>query len=1094
MVYSLNAKIISWHIQSTNTVNGSKFYDPQFCAIFENSAFICLQETRQPVKHPGFRAFNNNRRNNKYGGVCIMVRNDISRGITEEKSKIEDVIACKLNKDYFGLERDIYIVNSYIKPAQTSSKKSEFSGLDILHELDQFVNTLRGKGKVICCGDFNARIGLQLDFIDENRPGHESYIPLPDDYSPQDLPLRNTKDKTTNSYSRPFLDMLLNNELHILNGRTIGDLFGEYTCLQPSGASVVDYFIISPDCQKHVNHMSVLDFTCFSDHKPLMLALKLSLFAVKTRPLQEAYVRAPLRYKIGPESYSALRHCMDNPEIEECTQSILDRDYPCDRDGTYKLNHDLTTHLQKIAELSFKNSKHPKLNKNGPINKQPWFNQSTREAKVKLDKAANIVSEFPDSDYLRRHFYLVKGTYKRIVNQTKTKYFDKLNSDIESGKVLNWKQFKKLKKHKTNVDKFDSYDMENFEKFFAKLYSNYHPTVSPVEKENFLHKATSINKQQTVNPSHSALNEQILVEEILTALKSFKNGKSSSDDMISNEILKSLSESNLKLLCKTFNQCLESGTYPWNNSIITPLHKKGCKSNPDNYRAVAVSSTIGKLFSTVILNRLIQYKNSEKPDPVNQLGFSKGAQTYDHILTLNTITSKYKKLKQPVYAVFVDFRKAFDSVCREALFLKLAKLGINGKVFDVLKHMYQNSTGQIKLSGFLSKKFDINKGTEQGHPLSPDLFKIYIRDLSSRLDHENCPKLLNQLVSHLLWADDLILLAQDPETLQKQLDTLNKFCQEWGIEINVDKTKLMKFNSQFSNQLLRPTFKIGAHSVKEVESYCYLGIEIHQSGAFTLARGELKKKAMRALYALKNTVNKTKLSFRSTTTLFDSLIKPIVLYGAPIYTPTMSIIKTLKNVTLSDTDSGSDALLLTNLHKNLLRKISLLNNEKVHLHFLKWAMGVNKKATNAGVWGDSGRYPLLYESINLTVKYANRLHNLKDSSLVSLAYEEQKKLNLDWYRGLEPILELDPCFSDNHVAAFRRLTLTNNHSTHSRPNISQQENTSKENFLVHKGLKKRIPPQSARPLRSKIFTPYIIIKTLKADFKKILAYDHKCIS
>ena len=147
-------------------------------------------------------------------------------------------------------------------------------------------------------------------------------------------------------------------------------------------------------------------------------------------------------------------------------------------------------------------------------------------------------------------------------------------------------------------------------------------------------------------------------------------------------------------------------------------------------------------------------------------------------------------------------------------------------------------------------------------------------------------------------------------------------------------------------------------------------------------------------------------------------------------------------------------------------------------------MGVNKKATNAGVWGDSGRYPLLYESINLTVKYANRLHNLKDSSLVSLAYEEQKKLNLDWYRGLEPVLELDPCFSDNHVAAFRRLTLTNNHSTHSRPNISQQENTSKENFLVHKGLKKRIPPQSARPLRCKMFTPYIIIKTLKANFKK----------
>ena len=73
-------------------------------------------------------------------------------------------------------------------------------------------------------------------------------------------------------------------------------------------------------------------------------------------------------------------------------------------------------------------------------------------------------------------------------------------------------------------------------------------------------------------------------------------------------------------------------------------------------------------------------------------------------------------------AIFVDFRKAFDSVCREALFYKVAKQGITGNIFNILKHMYTNSTGQIKLSGHLSKKFDINKGTEQGHPLSPDFF------------------------------------------------------------------------------------------------------------------------------------------------------------------------------------------------------------------------------------------------------------------------------------------------------------------------------------------------------------------------------------
>jgi hypothetical protein len=117
---------------------------------------------------------------------------------------------------------------------------------------------------------------------------------------------------------------------------------------------------------------------------------------------------------------------------------------------------------------------------------------------------------------------------------------------------------------------------------------------------------------------------------------------------------------------------------------------------------------------------------------------------------------------------------------------------------------------------------------------------------------------------------------------------------QWGIEINAEKTKLMKFNSRYENKNQNSNaFKIGNHEIEEVSSYCYLGIDIHNSGSFSLARTQLKKKAMRALYGIKRTVNKSKLTFRLLTTLFDSLVKPIVLYGAPIYTPTMSIIKNI---------------------------------------------------------------------------------------------------------------------------------------------------------------------------------------------------------
>ena len=378
----------------------------------------------------------------------------------------------------------------------------------------------------------------------------------------------------------------------------------------------------------------------------------------------------------------------------------------------------------------------------------------------------------------------------------------------------------------------------------------------------------------------------------------------------------------------------------------------------------------------------------------------------------------------------------------------------------------------------MKNSFDINKGTEQGHPLSPDLFKIYIKDLSPKLDFDNCPKLIDQLISHLLWADDLILLALDPRTLQKQLDELNNFCSQWGIEVNVDKTKLMVFNSQYAERYqVMP--RIGKHSLKKVSSYCYLGIEIHETGSFAIARTELKKKAMRALYGLKNTVNKSKLSFRSLTTLFYSLIKPIVLYGAPIYTPTMSCLKSL--VKLINQSSESETILQG--APSILRNISNLNNEKVHLHFLKWALGVNRKACNSGVWGESGRYPLIYESINLTLKYFKRLQNLNDGSLVSLAIQEQINLKLDWYKGIEPVLELDSCFSSDHITAYYSKTtdpFTNN-SAHQDSRLTKKPQ--KENFLIHNGFRKRIPEQTIKPNKSRIFQSNLILKQLKSSFK-----------
>ena len=239
-----------------------------------------------------------------------------------------------------------------------------------------------------------------------------------------------------------------------------------------------------------------------------------------------------------------------------------------------------------------------------------------------------------------------------------------------------------------------------------------------------------------------------------------KTGKAVAEDCIANEFLKSTCPVIRATILHLFDECLRVGAYPWNTSLVTPLHKKGNLQDPNNYRAIAVASNIGKLFSSILLERLASFRNSNGPDTNNQLGFCKQAQTSDHVLTLSTCINKYvhHENKGRVYACFVDYAKAFDTVCREALLYKLWHLGIQGRFFRCLDYMYSNSSARVKLLNKLSEKIDILCGTEQGHPMSPELFKLFINDLSERLNNVcgiSVPVLDETEVSHLLWADDL---------------------------------------------------------------------------------------------------------------------------------------------------------------------------------------------------------------------------------------------------------------------------------------------------------------------------------------------------
>jgi len=377
------------------------------------------------------------------------------------------------------------------------------------------------------------------------------------------------------------------------------------------------------------------------------------------------------------------------------------------------------------------------------------------------------------------------------------------------------------------------------------------------------------------------------------------------------------------------------------------------------------------------------------------MGFTKNAQTMDHILTLKTVIDKYKKRSQKVYCVFVDLRKAFDSVPRSALLYKLAQMGVRGNVFSVIKNMYENSTCQLKLNNKLSRKLNIRKGTEQGHTLSPELFKSYLQDASPLLNFGNIPEIDNMLLSHLLWADDLALIALDLDTAQKLFGTFVDYCKSWGLEINQSKTELVVFNKKTLKGNEEFVY-LEETPIKTVASYTYLGVTLHMNGSMSAAVQSLRAKAIRAVFALRKYVVRDNLSFKSLLNLFDALVKPILLYGSSIWAPLQPASKTLLK-TLTGTATRD------NLLSGLLDKFARDPIESVQLRFIKWAFGVHKYASNTGCWGDSGRLPILDAGIRQAFKYLERLEKLPTHLLVRKAMNEQAALSLPWYSMLNAL-------------------------------------------------------------------------------------------
>ena len=182
------------------------------------------------------------------------------------------------------------------------------------------------------------------------------------------------------------------------------------------------------------------------------------------------------------------------------------------------------------------------------------------------------------------------------------------------------------------------------------------------------------------------------------------------------------------------------------------------------------------------------------------------------------IDKTFKSSKR-LYACFVDLKKAYDTVNRIALFLKLSSLNISRNFFNILKDMYREVSFSVKFTEDETAPLTSKVGVNQGCILTPTLFSLYINDLAWIFDSLCEPtKLSNKNVS-----DDVILLSESPSGLQRCLDKLNDYCIKWSLTVNNANTKIIVFNK--SGKVLKDTFYYDNNVLVNSNEYEYLDIQ-----------------------------------------------------------------------------------------------------------------------------------------------------------------------------------------------------------------------------------------------------------------------------
>ena len=735
-------------------------------------------------------------KNSRDIGLAIIVKNVLRQYVKFGNSNTKLVQWFSIARSITGTEDDIHCGAVY-KPPAGSKYAPPDPYLEIQNEIDQYCGNCEN---VILFGDLNSRTGKRPDFVivdhfisDQYDNGvlyNESMHTIQCLHKSKATLERDSVDLTTNVYGLQLLEFCKSNDFFILNGKLGQDSMApKLTC---KDCSTVDYFISSQQILEHLNDLNVLDVSSlFSDSH---CGVTLSIKTKHQLPSQTPYhsnVKVDPKIKLWEQGKNEIFLQNINLEnvasINESLEEISQQGEITESDINTIVNR-IGKEFHDTCQQTFGYRK-PKPKTNDSNKKQfAWFNNECHGARNLYHRALRLYNKYKTDNY-KHLMKSVSKDYKRVMNKNKKRFDQDRIDRIRNLKSTNTKDYWKLlidgKRTPTQASLDD-------------LFEHFKKVNNPNETDEHTETPITDDEQETINEK---INEPITESEIISAVKSLKNNKSSGIDEILNEHIKSSLPHLLPTYHKLFNLIFDKGIIPesWLIGNILPIYKNnGEVHNPENYRPITLLSCLGKLFTTIINNRLNKFAEEHNVLGDTQAGFRKGFST---VFIINSLIEIFKSSHRKLYCAFIDFKQAFDTVWRDGLWHKLKMYHINGKCFTFIQNLYNNIKSKISTSDGSSAFFSCTIGVRQGENLSPFLFSIFLNDLdlyfrnrsqigvTCEFENETIDTFVK--IFMLLYADDTVLFSDNPDDLQNSLDTFKDYCTAWKLTVNVYTTKVL---------------------------------------------------------------------------------------------------------------------------------------------------------------------------------------------------------------------------------------------------------------------------------------------------------------